>query len=219
MPKLALAEALSVTSESRKYRDLVTAASGYGLTKGSYAAPEVELLPRSKLVLDHDFDEIIATLFENDCFKSLYDRYLNASIPLETAARSFLEKECDVSPAQSEGVYRGVLRNARAWQLVQNKAGSEKFVPLDMARASASSSPIDVVQNIASPETKLKKAQEPEKVKPSVKESTRSDAGHKNNPSFKPELHIDVQIHINPETTAEQIEQIFASMSKHLRNV
>jgi hypothetical protein len=31
-----------------------------------------------------------------------------------------------------------------------------------------------------------------------------------------PSLHIDLQVHISPEATAEQIEKIFASMAKHL---
>jgi hypothetical protein len=31
-----------------------------------------------------------------------------------------------------------------------------------------------------------------------------------------PALHIDIQIHISPEASAEQIEHIFASMGKHL---
>lgn len=31
-----------------------------------------------------------------------------------------------------------------------------------------------------------------------------------------PEIHIDIQIHISPESTAQQIEKIFESMAKHL---
>lgn len=31
-----------------------------------------------------------------------------------------------------------------------------------------------------------------------------------------PSLHIDLQIHISPEASADQIEQVFASMAKHL---
>lgn len=31
-----------------------------------------------------------------------------------------------------------------------------------------------------------------------------------------PSLHIDVQIHISPESSSEQIDQIFSSMAKHL---
>jgi hypothetical protein len=31
-----------------------------------------------------------------------------------------------------------------------------------------------------------------------------------------PSLHIDIQVHISPDATAEQIDKIFASMAKHL---
>lgn len=31
-----------------------------------------------------------------------------------------------------------------------------------------------------------------------------------------PEVHIDIQIHISPESTAQQIDKIFESMAKHL---
>lgn len=37
--------------------------------------------------------------------------------------------------------------------------------------------------------------------------------------SFSPKLHIDIQIHISPDTTPEQIDQIFASMAKHLSKI
>jgi len=34
--------------------------------------------------------------------------------------------------------------------------------------------------------------------------------------AFAPKLHIDIQIHISPDATPQQIEQIFESMAKHL---
>jgi hypothetical protein len=34
--------------------------------------------------------------------------------------------------------------------------------------------------------------------------------------SHGPALHIDIQIHISADASGEQIDQIFASMSKHL---
>lgn len=34
--------------------------------------------------------------------------------------------------------------------------------------------------------------------------------------TLEPALHIDIQIHISPEATVDQIDQIFASMAKHL---
>lgn len=35
-------------------------------------------------------------------------------------------------------------------------------------------------------------------------------------PNFSPAIHIDLQIHIAPETSAEQINKIFESIAKHL---
>ncbi len=37
--------------------------------------------------------------------------------------------------------------------------------------------------------------------------------------SYRPNLHIDLQIHISPESSPEQIETIFASMARHLYGV
>lgn len=34
--------------------------------------------------------------------------------------------------------------------------------------------------------------------------------------TVSPSVHIDIQIHISPDSTANQIDQIFASMAKHL---
>lgn len=35
--------------------------------------------------------------------------------------------------------------------------------------------------------------------------------------SFSPRLHIDVQVHISPDSTPEQIDKIFEAMAKHLK--
>lgn len=40
------------------------------------------------------------------------------------------------------------------------------------------------------------------------------EGGH----TFAPKLHIDVQIHISPESSPEQIDKIFESMAKHLKD-
>lgn len=42
------------------------------------------------------------------------------------------------------------------------------------------------------------------------KPETNSKAG------FKPMIHLDIQIHISPESSSEQIDKIFESMAKHL---
>lgn len=39
---------------------------------------------------------------------------------------------------------------------------------------------------------------------------------HERGHGFTPKLHVDIQIHISPDSTAEQIDKIFESMAKHL---
>ena len=50
-------------------------------------------------------------------------------------------------------------------------------------------------------------------VKPPQVETIDSKESQNNN---RPNLHIDLQIHISPDSTPEQIDAIFASMAKHL---
>ena len=56
--------------------------------------------------------------------------------------------------------------------------------------------------------------------KPIESQKTRTDVAVTSNPPAtgqdKPSLHIDIQIHISPDASADQIDQIFASMAKHL---
>lgn len=47
----------------------------------------------------------------------------------------------------------------------------------------------------------------------------QDDAGEEeksNGRGFSPKLHVDIQIHISPDSTPEQIDKIFESMAKHL---
>ena len=52
-----------------------------------------------------------------------------------------------------------------------------------------------------------------------IKEPTINDTPSIKNEIDKPNtpsIHIDLQIHISPEATPEQIDQIFSSMKRHL---
>jgi hypothetical protein len=44
----------------------------------------------------------------------------------------------------------------------------------------------------------------------------RQETGGKQEDPTGPALHIDIQIHISPEASPEQIDQVFASMAKHV---
>lgn len=43
-----------------------------------------------------------------------------------------------------------------------------------------------------------------------------NDSDGRGNHGFTPKLHVDIQIHISPDSSPEQIDKIFASMAKHL---
>lgn len=67
-----------------------------------------------------------------------------------------------------------------------------------------------------------KKSSAKKKEAPASTHSEQNDAPP-NNPSShrvlnnSPELHINIQLHISPESTADQIDKIFESMAKHLK--
>ena len=50
----------------------------------------------------------------------------------------------------------------------------------------------------------------PREITPLAEESGKGTAGPE-----RPALHIDIQVHIDPTSSAEQIDQIFASMARH----
>lgn len=81
----------------------------------------------------------------------------------------------------------------------------------------------DVVKfKAAKPNTEKKKATP--KKKAAEKKDNLSDKvdqnpqGDEKHSGFSPRLHIDVQVHISPESSPEQIDKIFESMAKHLKD-
>ena len=70
----------------------------------------------------------------------------------------------------------------------------------------------------AAPKSAAKKTNSPATAVPSSAEQTPPPPAPAPAPATKrvPSIHIDVQVHISPDTSPEQIDRIFASMSKHL---
>lgn len=75
-----------------------------------------------------------------------------------------------------------------------------------------------------SPKSTKPRADKPKKeVQKETKERPKSaPSGQNNQPpnvedQFAPRLHIDVQVHISPDSSPEQIEKIFEAMARHLK--
>jgi site-specific recombinase XerD len=80
----------------------------------------------------------------------------------------------------------------------------------------------EYVKNPSSWKPGQQRTRKPSKAIPSKKPKTVTSAGkpaefekHEESP-WRPSVHIDLQIHISPEATPEQIDQIFDSISRHL---
>jgi hypothetical protein len=55
-----------------------------------------------------------------------------------------------------------------------------------------------------------------EKAKASSPASASESSGKHERASLQPSVHVDLQIHISPDASPEQIDQIFSSMRRHL---
>lgn len=112
--------------------------------------------------------------------------------------------------------------SARTWFMSQGvgQAAADKMIALFVLLKSKEISDKKSTEgNSKTKATPAKKtAQSSDKRKSlSEEECSKSDKAVKEVPVCnRPNLHIDLQIHISPESTPDQIECIFASMAKHL---
>lgn len=82
--------------------------------------------------------------------------------------------------------------------------------------ASSSTSTTGKTTGSGSPRTNKKVTR---KTHTALEEKTERRQGDPPARTDGPAFHLNVQIHISAESTAEQIEQIFASMGKHLKQL
>jgi hypothetical protein len=91
----------------------------------------------------------------------------------------------------------------------------------DIAKAKETAVARPKIKNVVTPKPSktVKQNSEPEKQKKIVMHETDHGGGEiqrGGNSGFSPKLHVDIQIHISPDSTPEQIDKIFESMAKHL---
>jgi len=209
--RVTLAEELKFKSEARTFRDLITASAGYGLTSGSYISEKIVLEPTGSDLALGKTEAAYTALFSLEVFKKFYDNFGSGGsrgIPSEKAARDFLQSECGVPEGQSKGVLENIIQDAKDWMLIQNIAGGDKFVPVDLARERAGALQESIAEESTPEITDHKKApvqktyQEPTRIKPSL--------------DVSPRLQLNIEIHIAAETSDEKIETIFKNMRKYL---
>lgn len=160
-------------------------------------------------------DDDLYPLVCEEIRKEIYPQDLLEAFPGQNPPRTAIEKwfaiEAGVGQSAKQKMAKLYLLLAEADPTKQDSSTTPaKSVQSGKAAPSRTKTPavkINKVEKEASNGAAATVVLEPE-----TKETSSRVNGH----SFAPSLHIDIQIHIAPDASAEQIDQIFASMNKHL---
>ena len=149
---------------------------------------------------DTKYPEVCEKIVESTYPQELQDLFHSADAPLSELTSWFMRDAKVGEPAAKMFASTYLL-------LLQKKPEDAKDVTktkTTKAKAIRNSSASEEV-------TKTKKES------PGEKEHIDNSLPKGNTGTFFPRLHIDIQVHISPESSAEQIDKIFESMAKHLK--
>ncbi len=211
MFRITLATELDLRPNAKAFRALITASSGYGMTIGSYIAEKIELESLGIDIVKGNTEAIFDALFSNELFQRFYEFFGTGgskSVPSEKASFDFLRDKFGAPDRQINGILENILADARDWLLIQDIAGSERFVPKELA-----------MQTLGKQlDQKLKQQKEP----PPTSKDAVGQAGLQTpiTPPTKvkiaPNLQLNIEIHIGADTPDDKIEEIFKNMKKYL---
>lgn len=196
---------------SRQSRDLITSSGRYGLTEGGYQADYLVTTADAKTLVHEEASptELKQKEFKLSIglftpFTELYEKRKNARLPADSVLLDDVG-ESGVPVADRELALNVFLANCQRLGLIKEIGGNNWLLPIEQiieesqghegAQGASSEQPAEVVRE-----------------RPASRENP--PPGETN--VLEPSLHIDIQIHIDSTASAEQIDQIFSSMARHL---
>ena len=207
--RITLFDRLHKSPDSGPSRQLITDSGKYGLTSGGYTAEYIEMTETGYEVLNSDqptetlpkrFDCAVAKF---EVFQQLYQRLVSQRVPaddvLEDQFRQAGVQSSDLKVAASV-----FISNLRYLGLIQELSGSERIISMEQLLEELPEKVKDIP---------LKQEADGPLPEPAASVVTNGGGSPATN---RPALHIDIQVHIDPASSAELIDQIFASMAKHL---
>lgn len=125
-----LAESLNQSSNSSKFRMLVTASSKYGLTSGSYAADRISLTPLGISITapksDKEREEsILSALLHPNIYKKFFAYYDRKQIPREELLKNTLKREFGVKTGDIDICYKIIIENIDELGLIKKDNGND----------------------------------------------------------------------------------------------
>ena len=199
-------------------RTLIAASAKYGLTNGNFNSDYLEItedgstvslgsIKSDPSVLITSFDMAIA---KNAAFSALYEQQKNKRIPPTRVLCDIIAQE-GIDETDLESAVGIFLDNVRYLGLMQTQFGGEYLIALEQLLENMPQ--IVSVDNgratdVEEPPHRRVSAEEPSTPATTILPRVPQSDG--------PSVHIDIQIHIDSTASSEQIEQVFASMARHL---
>lgn len=208
--RVTLAEELGFKSEARTFRELITASAGFKLTSGSYISDKITLEDLGSDIAQGNVDAVYNALFANETFTKFYENFGGGGskgIPSENVAKDFLKNVCGIPEGQCKGVLENLIQDAKDWLLIQNIAGGDKFVPIELAKGKMG---VHFQTTSNSSENGQKE--------PLATVSQHNVKNNKPSLTVSPNLQLNIQIHIAADTPDEKIEAVFKNMRTYLLN-
>ena len=208
--RLALLSRLDRSPSSSRTRDLISSSSKYGLTTGSYNAQFLKVTDDGRALFASNSlpQEIKEKQFELavkqfDHFNNLYEKLKNQRLPGETVLMGEFGRS-GVSSDDCQKAANLFTANIRYIGLVERITGNDYVRTIEkVSEETSAAADIASLEPVSTDSTEQTRVLVEEKGKTAV--STN-----------RPALHIDIQVHIDPTSSPEQIDHIFASMAKHL---
>lgn len=163
---------------------------------------------------DSKYDEVCRQILKSTYPQELMDLYHDASAPAKNI-EGWFARNAKVGQAAARAyaaTYRMLLEADLTKAKEQN--GSKTKVVSATDRPGKALVPVTRAK-AAKAAAAAAAPMSPEAIKPAAELARTSDDGRAQR-GFSPKLHVDIQIHISPDSSPEQIDKIFESMAKHL---
>lgn len=154
---------------------------------------------------DLKYAEVCQTILEATYPQELRDLFHDKDAALKDVANWF---------ARSSKVGESAARGYAATYVMLVEADLSKAKESGTSKQKAATKVTKPIKAIAPAAKAAKSAASPKPSKPSPDDNGQD---HDESGGFSPKLHIDIQIHISPDSGPEQIDRIFESMAKHLK--
>ncbi|MBV1790796.1 DUF5343 domain-containing protein [Marinobacterium sp. D7] len=163
---------------------------------------------------DHKYADVCKTLIENNYPQEIMDLFHSPDADMQQLTNWFMRHaRCGEPAARMYGKFYLLLLKADLKE-AENVNTKQEAKPKKAAPTKPKSNAKTTLAAKSETDDSLTSAQTtlPSAAAPAAPPVTTTVLGN------APELHINIQLHISPESSAEQIDKIFESMAKHLKD-